>query len=69
MRVTIYYVDPDTNEEKIENVRYTDEIAENENMTDEEADYMENCLKTNGRFYLNCNATRYCNVTRYCAPA
>jgi len=37
------------------NIRYTDEIAEEEEMSDIELDEMENGLRTMGRWYLDSN--------------
>ena len=52
MRCNIIHIDPDTCNETIENVRYTDEIGEHEGLTDQEIDEMEIQLKQLGWFYL-----------------
>lgn len=52
MRARVVFTN-EAGEESVENVRWTDEIAEAEGMTDEEADAMERELSTVGRYHLN----------------
>lgn len=53
MRVKIIVTDPITGIETVENVCWTDEVAEAEGMDDAEADAMEAQLRKVGRFYLS----------------
>ena len=52
MKARILYTDPETGHESEENIRYTDEIAEADGMTDEELAAMENELRSAGRYHL-----------------
>lgn len=52
MKVNVFHVDQDTGAESLNNVRHTDEIAEDNGMTDAEACHMESEIRKAGRFWL-----------------
>ena len=52
MRVVIYRTDLESGRELVENIRHTDEVAESESYSDEEANQMEILLRQRGIYYL-----------------
>jgi hypothetical protein len=62
MRVKVIYINPETAEESLENIRHLDEIGDDRNWTDEDFDKAEHELKTQGRFWVD--ADRYIKPAR-----
>jgi hypothetical protein len=50
MRCNVFYVDPLTGRESLNNVRDTDELAQDNGLSDEQADAMEEELRTKGEY-------------------